>query len=613
MTAIIKNKFRVQSAKHFLENFESVAIRPASTSNDDITNYVKRPQNYYLFVGKPFTWDSTNTDTNRQDELNPPFPVDSDYSEARVWDEMLGLKQITKRDVSLVVPRSNWTPNTVYVPFDDKDGEKFRHPTITERNNLTTATAGNFYVLNRMFDLFICINNNNSAVSAKEPTRPMDITKSFTEDDGYVWKYMTSITSGDAVKFMTDAWIPVRTIVGASEQPQKVVQDAAAPGELIRTVVTTGTGSFSHIYSGSVQLVTQSNPTDQFNAALSFSGSDEPPVVSNVYVGYQLHITGPSTVVESGANIPNPLLGTVLDVTAYVLNNTTPIITTQQNLVTIGVKPGVSYTCQILPTLKVQTNGTEVKLRPVMDANKNMSRVDVLSGGANATSIVITVVPPPTFSGTTPTVRAILGPPHGIGADPENDLGAFYVMLSTQLRNEEGAGDFPVANDYRQIGVVKSVKKLVSGVETLATETTLIATKTLIVRYANTDATGSAKLGFAVDEVVKLESSSGADLGRLRVVQCTEPETKQLSNGTSAIQSDVTYIQTEYTGFASVSELNFIKGLQTSGAAVAQIISGGVVNEELIKFRGEILCLENRRPVLRASDQLEDIKMIIEF
>ena len=55
------------------------------------------------------------------------------------------------------------------------------------------------------------------------------------------------------------------------------------------------------------------------------------------------------------------------------------------------------------------------------------------------------------------------------------------------------------------------------------------------------------------------------------------------------------------------------------GNSVKGVLSGtqatitGITLEEVKKFEGEILYLENRRPILRSPDQIEDIKAIIEF
>ena len=51
-----------------------------------------------------------------------------------------------------------------------------------------------------------------------------------------------------------------------------------------------------------------------------------------------------------------------------------------------------------------------------------------------------------------------------------------------------------------------------------------------------------------------------------------------------------------------------------SGAdSLCEATISSVVDEEVKKYEGDILYLENRRAILRSEDQVEDIKVIIEF
>ena len=49
----------------------------------------------------------------------------------------------------------------------------------------------------------------------------------------------------------------------------------------------------------------------------------------------------------------------------------------------------------------------------------------------------------------------------------------------------------------------------------------------------------------------------------------------------------------------------------TSGSASAN--SSAVVGGDFERFSGDVLYVENRSPVTRADDQIEDVKLIIEF
>ena len=66
----------------------------------------------------------------------------------------------------------------------------------------------------------------------------------------------------------------------------------------------------------------------------------------------------------------------------------------------------------------------------------------------------------------------------GHGFDPVIELGAFRVMVNAKLSYAEGAGDFPVDNDYRRIGLITNPKKF--GTEELLSDLTVSASKAVI-------------------------------------------------------------------------------------------------------------------------------------
>lgn len=637
MTAIIKNKFRLRNARSFVENFnipqssdEIRTILSDSTLSDSarsvLVNILEKvpDRNHYLFVGKPFGWDTTttSTNTNTYGELNPEPPIDHEEYTARVWDEMLGLKKVNRGDVSLVIPRSDWRPNTVYAPFDDKDPDLYHQPTTTRIENQTpTKRAGNFYVLTRLMDLFICVDNNNGAVSVEEPTRPptsgpnSSLNGRITLGDGYVWQYITSIGPGDAVKFLTDSWIPVRTIPDNSniEHPQEDVQANAIPGELLRVAVESDgqTGNFSNFYVGKIQRV----PTNTKQITFVQSASNPSPASRPyVYQGYELLVTIPEVTGVSPRQVKRYKI--VEYVTAPI-----PIVTVDVDVTDLTL--AVTYDCEILPLINVETNGTSVLVKPVLNAAGAITSVEILNPGSNATTIKMSVNPPYSgpngFEGTLPKIRPILSPPRGLGKDPESDLGAFFAMVSTQLRYDEGAGDFPVANDYRQIGIVRDVKKKVKNdnnedVVVLATEATLNASVVVNVQFLAASDLGIDGLGFKSDQEVEIRNPSDPTktLGKARVVQfIRNPDVGDLRWGKLYL------LQTKDTGYYPIQEgqlfvaspgPNEVKGLSFNATNTP-----AVVREEFLKFDGDILYVENRRAVLRAEDQIEDIKTIIEF
>ena len=76
---------------------------------------------------------------------------------------------------------------------------------------------------------------------------------------------------------------------------------------------------------------------------------------------------------------------------------------------------------------------------------------------------------------STPALEVILPPQGGHGSDFETELNAKRVMTNIRLTFVESAGDFPVDNDFRRIGIIKDPYEY--GTTTFATADTLSGLK----------------------------------------------------------------------------------------------------------------------------------------
>jgi len=148
-------------------------------------NLVNLNQNssLYFYLGRPNPWSNDN---------EPPIPGDNPQEDAKIWDEILGLKKLLPSDIKHVVKRVDWKYDTVYDQYDDEDEELFNKV---------------FYVMNSTYDVYKCISNNRRSKSLVEPSgKSLNI---FTSSDGYRWKYLYSISAADQLKFLTRNWMPV--------------------------------------------------------------------------------------------------------------------------------------------------------------------------------------------------------------------------------------------------------------------------------------------------------------------------------------------------------------------------------------------------------------------
>ena len=187
------------------------------------------------------------------------------------------------------------------------------------------------------------------------------------------------------------------------------------------------------------------------------------------------------------------------------------------------------------------------------------------------------------------TTRPIIGPDSGLGYNPINDLRSSSLMFNVKPEGAEN-GDWIVNDqDYRQVALIKGPNK------TNTADSDFTATTGRVLRYLQV--TSNADAATFSRDVTITGSNSGA---------------KALIDD---IDSDKIYAhQSEATGFASFNEGEPITG----GGSTATLLSAGsdadsdaFYDDDVNRFSGDILYIENRAAVARTADQTEDIKVII--
>lgn len=179
---------------------------------------------YYVFAARSKPW--TAADGSDNDSNVPAANGSVDQYELSTYDDLLFGKIISNNDISYLIPRYNWTANTVYSEYKQSDGELY---------------SKQYFVLNDDYEVYKCIFNNNGAESTVKPSLPY-ASGTFKSADGYVWKYMYTVDSASNSKFTTSDYIPV--------SPNTYVQSNAVPGTVDVVKVTDGGSGYSIYESG---------------------------------------------------------------------------------------------------------------------------------------------------------------------------------------------------------------------------------------------------------------------------------------------------------------------------------------------------------------------------
>ena len=485
MAAIITNKFRINNAEQFVESFSEAA---ATT--------------YYLFIGRSHSW-ATDTDAqgnsiNEGTDATPPTPNDDVTSEFYNYDDMLGAKIITSSDVSHVIPRRNWTTGTTYDMYEHNISSS--NAANSGATNLFDST---FFVMNSSNAVYKVIENDGATASTVEPTSTSNSI--FETSDGYRWKYMYSLTSSEALNFMSTDFIHVST--------DSTVSAAAVDGALDTILVVSGGSSFT-----------------------TSSGS----TISGIPIRGDGSSGVASVTISSGA----------------------------------------------ITAAEVTTAGTGYTFAYIRDA-------DIIAatnaGGAGSGSNLNVIIPPK----------------GGHGSNAVKELGGFFVMINKSLVGVEGTSDIGVGNDFRRIGLLRDPTNF--GTSTVASATT--RRQIYAFKFASVSGTftadeeiNQASTG-AVGKVVEYDSTNLI----LYYYQTRFPDCGTDSNGNLTAFSGanaVTGQSSSASATPDTSNSNTVNGVE---------FSSGYANPELAYDSGDMIYVEERSPITRASDQTENVKLIIEF
>jgi hypothetical protein len=229
----------------------------------------------------------------------------------------------------------------------------------------------------------------------------------------------------------------------------------------------------------------------------------------------------------------------------------------------------LAYANVTLPALASSTTGNSINGIIIINKGSDYSKYEV-------------VINANTSYGSGATANGNITPYGGHGSDPVSELGAHNVMLSIKFDGSESNTLF-TNNDFRIIGLLTN-PNLANGDQANST------VYDMTTRLTVTGKSGS----FSADEII----SGGTSGTKARFVTFSNTN----ATGTSGVVS-----VTGLDGTFSASET--LTGNTSSVTATLTSIN----NRDLKDFDGDVLYVENRLPISRASDQSEDIKLTVRF
>jgi hypothetical protein len=603
MAAIISDKFRIFNAKQFLESLTEGAT-DTSAERSRMYFFVGRPQPWRAYL-EVYSKGSTNFTVGNEVFVGTYGSTAFRATVAAVYDSALLLTDVFGSDGPSSVPAlgstlletanggSSTTGATaktgVYrygtedippLPLDNQREKISVYDEIIAAKRITDAYARTVIrrynwdlVANPKFDMwkpdYAATPSGGGQIGKQTATGQTSISDA---------KFYVLNSNYEVFKCLYNGENPSNlTGQNATEEPTTVGANYSAATGLYTE--TTGAGYiWKHMYT---------IPTDD---VLKFLSSDFMPIVlpsqpSRVSVE-GLAVAGACDVVlveDAGTNLP-----------------------ASQTLYT-GIKGDGTG-----GVIRFTTNGSgSITSASIVARGSNYTYANVLLGNGNLFSNQALTTAVSTASNATGALEVILPPQGGHGSDHETELNGKRVMTNIRLTYAEGSGDFPVDNDFRRIGIIKDPYNW--GTTTFSTSDTLSGLRAIKITGASADyivdeeITQTVTGGTAKGTVVSwtLDSESTTD-GILKYIQTNDAHTDQgvvrafESNGANAI-----------SGGQSAASGNVATGYSSTSLGVT--FSSGLATPEIENNSGDLIYIENRRLITRAPDQIEDIKLVIEF
>ena len=262
------------------------------------------------------------------------------------------------------------------------------------------------------------------------------------------------------------------------------------------------------------------------------------------------------------------------------------------------------------------TAGGAISTASIVSRGQDYTYANVLLSNGNLFSDSGLTSGVATPAGATGAIEIVLPPKGGHGAAADIELNAKRVMTNIRLTYAEGSGDFPVDNDFRRIGLITD-PELAGAPGSYATSSTLNGLFAVKITGTTADyipderisqVRGDGNIAYGTVVSWTLDGGSTTD-GILKYYQTPD---EHLHNG--AVYAFEANGAVDVTGAASQADGN-VDTTYNSGAGGLQgvEITNGLGLPEILNNSGDVIYVENRRLITRAPDQIEDIKLVIEF
>lgn len=504
----------------------------------------------YLMMGRSAPWPNGDT-------TETPYDT-TDYKNS-VFKNGIILKKVVGSDIQIVVPRVDWTTDTVYTAYDHT-ANLYRTTQATEVANCTVSVG-------------------------------LGTPRQVNANSGFDFTTQSNFSVGDIIRIST---------------VDKEIVSINAAGDFL-TVNTAYVSAYTSQVCYEINPVTSSfyvrNNLDQVFKCLYNNNSANSTSMPEISLGGELP-ENPYVQTADGYKwkylytIPSGLKKKFF--TAEYM----PVL--RESVVYNNAESGRIDIVQVLDGGDGYYNGSNVTNYPIATVTGDgsganvtvdvvdgvITEVNIVDGGMNYTTATISLNDPLDLAtSNVAELRAIISPQYGHGYDPARELGASYVMVSVDFDPTVG-GYLPTptgSDDFRQIALIRNpryaantttvtgsiypmyTKLFVENKTTFAADTNVFIKQNTSTVFANSIFTATTLFYDTAEDSLYVNNVVGD------------------ANDTIILQI---YQQDDLTNYAQV---------YTVEKPVINILSG------------ELLYIENRAAVTRDANQTETAKIVIEF
>ena len=534
MPAIISDQFRILNAANFVAGV-------ADTS-----------QSYYTFIGLPNSQDVGTGYGTTDWNTNTPAPKDGFREYNDDYDTMIALKKLANGDVKRMVRKYTWAAGTVYEMYKNN----YTRDNLSPQTSSTNLYDAKYYIVNSQFKVYVCINNGQNPEnplgkqSLDEPTfTDLEPRSAGSSGDGYIWKYLFTISPADIVKFDSIDFIPVPSDWGSGDTAD--VKNNAVSGKLETALVVNAGGGYQPISTTFNNIPILGDGTGgKASVTVDAQGKVSNVLVTNGGTGYtrgtiQFYPGAP------GAETGGPISGL----------SAVGVGTTSVAEFEVITPPPGGHGYDIYKELGA------FRVLLYSRYENDSSNPDFITG--NDFARIGVIKNPLTPSGS------VLN---------QSRASALYGLKLRSLTGGDIADttytvDTPV---YQTIGIGSTAVGYVASWDS----------STGVLKLYNPVGLGSTTYGFRMVDFTDQIGAGG---------------TYVISGQTAGSALGIE------TSFGSASNPGTATTVGQASVQLGQSFIGGVAQPEVQKYSGEILYIDNRAAIQRSASQKEDIKIVLEF